>query len=229
MEADHWFRQVGKILEAVEITSDATRIRLAVFQLEGESQVWWVWVKASRNLKAMTWVELCELFMGKFFLAFARRAKAREFLELKQGTMTMLEYVAKFNELTRFTNVYVAMDMAKVRKFEDGLKLSIWGKIVGLLLQDMDSMVMIAMAIEREVDDTRSIQDVGASDKWNESQLFYLARERRRGLLLREGFRDRFVTTRAKARISHPKMGDSSRLLARHSRERVSSATILDT
>ena len=76
MEADHWFRQVGKILEAVEITSDATRIRLVVFQLEGESQVWWVWVKASRNLKPMTWVELCELFMGKYFPAFAQRAKA---------------------------------------------------------------------------------------------------------------------------------------------------------
>ena len=40
--------------------------------------------------------------------------------------------------------------MAKVRKFEDGLKFSIQGKIVGFLLQDMDSMVMTAMAIERE-------------------------------------------------------------------------------
>ena len=40
MEADHWFRQVVKIFEAMEITSDATRIRLVAFQLEGESQVW---------------------------------------------------------------------------------------------------------------------------------------------------------------------------------------------
>ena len=54
MVADHWFRQVNKILEAMEITSDATRIRLAAFQLEGESQVWWDWVKASRNLEVMT-------------------------------------------------------------------------------------------------------------------------------------------------------------------------------
>ena len=38
--ADHWFRQVEWVLEAMEITSDATRIRLATFQLEGESQVW---------------------------------------------------------------------------------------------------------------------------------------------------------------------------------------------
>ena len=89
MEADHWFRQVGKILEAMEITSDAMRITLAAFQLEGESQVWWDWVKALRNLEVMTWQEFHELFMGKYFPASARHAKAREFLELKQGTMTV--------------------------------------------------------------------------------------------------------------------------------------------
>ena len=109
--------------------------------------------------------------MGKYFLASARHAKAREFLELKQGTMTVLEYVAKFTELARFANYYVATDMAKVRKFEDDLKLSIWGKIVGLLLQDMDSMVRTTMAIEREVDDAWSIRDAGTSDKRKESQL----------------------------------------------------------
>ena len=54
IESDHWFQKVDKILEAMEITSDATRIRLAAFQLKRESQVWWDWVKASRNLEAMT-------------------------------------------------------------------------------------------------------------------------------------------------------------------------------
>ena len=38
---DHWFRQIERILEAIEITSDATRIMLATFKQEGESQVWW--------------------------------------------------------------------------------------------------------------------------------------------------------------------------------------------
>ena len=37
MVADHWFMQTEKVLEAMEITSDATRIRLAAFQLEGEA------------------------------------------------------------------------------------------------------------------------------------------------------------------------------------------------
>ena len=73
---------------------------------------------------------------------------------MEQWTMTLLEYMAKFTELARFTDDYVATNMAKVRKFEDGLKLSIRGKIVGLFLQDLDSMFRIAMATEREVDDT---------------------------------------------------------------------------
>ena len=42
--------------------------------------------------------------------------------------------MAKFKELACFGDDYVATDMAKARKFEDGLKLSIRVKIVGFLL-----------------------------------------------------------------------------------------------
>ena len=83
MVADHWFRHIEKVLEAMDITSNAARIGLAVFQVEDESQVWWDWVKTSRYLEAMTWAEFHELFMGKYFSATARYAKAQEFLELK--------------------------------------------------------------------------------------------------------------------------------------------------
>ena len=125
MVADHWFMQIEKLLEAMKITSDMTRIRLAAFQLEGEAQVWWNWAKTSRDLEAMTWAEFQELFMGKYFPDTARHAKAQEFLELKQGMMNVMDYVARFMELARFADDYVATDMAKVRRFENGLKLSI--------------------------------------------------------------------------------------------------------
>ena len=72
--------------------------------------------------------------MGKYFLTSARHAKSRQFLKLKQGIMTVFEYVVKFTELACFADDYVATDMTKVIKFEDGLKLSIQCKIMGLLL-----------------------------------------------------------------------------------------------
>ena len=111
MVADHWFMQIKKVLEAIEITSDATRIRLAAFQLEGEAQVWWKWVRTSRDLEAMTWAEFQELFMGKYFPDTTRHAKAQEFLELKQGVM---DYMARFTELARFADDYVATDMPRL-------------------------------------------------------------------------------------------------------------------
>ena len=164
MVADHWFRQIERVLEAMEITSATTRIRLAAFQLAGESLIWWDWVKTSRNGEAMTWVDSRQLFMSKFFPA-ARHVKAREFLDLRQGDMIVLEYVARFTELAHFVDDYVATNLAKVRRFEDGMRLSIRGKIVGLLLQDMDVMVRTAMAIEGEIVDVKSIQDAGTGKR----------------------------------------------------------------
>ena len=79
--------------------------------------------------------------------------------------MIVMEYVARFTELTRFGDDYVATDMAKVRRFENGLKLSIRGKIMGLRLQDMDCMVETALAIEREMEDARGIQDASVGRK----------------------------------------------------------------
>ena len=119
---------------------------------------------------------------------FAQHAKARKFLELKQGMMTVLEYVPKFTELAYFVDDYVATDMEKVRKFEDGLKISIWGKIVRLLLQDMDLMVKTDMAIEREVDDARSIQDAGVKDKKRESQPYSSSLGKKQRTFALQGF-----------------------------------------
>ena len=60
--------------------------------------------------------------------------------------------------------------MAKVMRFENGLKLSIRARIVGLRIQDMDSMVGTALTIEREIEDARSTRDAGISSKRKESQ-----------------------------------------------------------
>ena len=37
--ADHWFCPIERLLEAMEITSPTTRIRIAAFQLAGESLI----------------------------------------------------------------------------------------------------------------------------------------------------------------------------------------------
>ena len=57
MVANHGFMQVEKVLEVMEITSDTTKIRLVVFQLQSEAQIWWKWARTSRELRE---VFVCE-------------------------------------------------------------------------------------------------------------------------------------------------------------------------
>ena len=128
--------------------------------------------------------------MGKYFPDTARHAKGQEFLELKLGVMTVMDYVARFTELARFVDDYVATDMDTVRRFENGLKLSIRAKIVGLRLQDMDSMVGTVLTIEREIEDGRSTRDASISSKRKESQSSSSSGKRQRASSSR-GFQSR--------------------------------------
>ena len=146
MVADHWFIQVEKVLEAMEITSDTTKIRLAAFQLEGEAQVWWNWAKTSIDLEAMTWAEFHDLFMGKYFPDFARHAKAQEFLELKQGTMIVIELGLEVEALEK--TMYVSSPLgirARICMICRGCELEISGilLIVDLRVMDMSEFDII--------------------------------------------------------------------------------------
>ena len=92
--------------------------------------------------------------------------------------------------------------MAKVRRFENGLKLSIRGKIVGLCLQDMDSMVGTALTIERERSRMLGALGMRVLVVRGRRVSLLLVRERCRGLLVHEG--SRVVAIQAKDRSELP-------------------------
>jgi len=49
-----------------------------------------------------TWEEFKELFLKKYYPTNIHNQKEAEFLMLKQGSMTLVEYKRKFDELSRF-------------------------------------------------------------------------------------------------------------------------------
>ena len=80
------------------------------------------------------------------------------------------------------------------RRFQNGLKLSIRGRIIGFHLRDMDFMVGAALTMEREIEDTWNTRDTGVGSKSEDRLLLVWGRGRR--LLLHTSFRTR-------ARIEH--------------------------
>ena len=64
-------------------------------------------------------------------------------------------------------------------RHENGLKLSIQDRIVGLHLRDMDSMVGTVLTIERGIEDTWNTRDTGVGNK-REDQLSSSSGKRQR-------------------------------------------------
>jgi hypothetical protein len=56
--------------------------------------------------------------LERFFPQTIRQAKAQEFTDLVQGSMTMEQYAAKFIELSQFAPYLVSTEELKARKFE---------------------------------------------------------------------------------------------------------------
>ena len=61
----------------------------------------------------MTWDVFDRVFLEKYFPEDVRNKKEMEFLELKQGNMIVVEYVAKFEELVRYFPI-IKGEMVKV-------------------------------------------------------------------------------------------------------------------
>ena len=66
------------------------------------------------------------------------------------------------------------------KRFENRLKLSIRARIVGLRLQDMDSMVRTVLTMEREIEDARSTRDTSVSCKRKDSKSSSSSEKRQR-------------------------------------------------
>ena len=96
-----------------------------------------------------------ELINAKYYLRDVKRAKEQKFLSLKQEEMSVLEYVAKFNELSRFAPNQVATEEMKVDHFEQGLKGSIKSMIVGHSFDSYQEKYHRAVKIARVLDETQ--------------------------------------------------------------------------
>ncbi|KAL5582106.1 hypothetical protein UlMin_014548 [Ulmus minor] len=69
----------------------------------------------------MTWEEFVREFNQKYYNQATMRVKQKEFLNLKQGNMTVIEAVTKFEQLARLCPSLVATEEERTRKMMDML------------------------------------------------------------------------------------------------------------
>ncbi|KAL0550022.1 hypothetical protein IC582_014518 [Cucumis melo] len=107
------------------------KVQCAVFMLTDRGTAWWETTEKmlGGDVSQITWQQFKESFYAKFFSASLRDTKRQEFLNLEQGDMTVEQYDAEFDMLSRFAPEMIATEAARADKFVRGLRLDIQGLV----------------------------------------------------------------------------------------------------
>ncbi|KAL0554084.1 hypothetical protein IC582_007995 [Cucumis melo] len=127
-KAQMWLTSIETIFRYMKCPEDQ-KVQCAVFFLEDRGTDWWETAERmlGGDVSKITWEQFKENFYAKFFSANVKHAKLQEFLNLEQGDMTVEQYDAEFDMLSRFAPDMVRDEAARTEKFVRGLRLDLQG------------------------------------------------------------------------------------------------------
>nr|GLL42030.1 uncharacterized protein LOC109184329 [Ipomoea trifida] len=130
--AERWIKELEKLFDAMQYPNE-------------------VKVERAAHPDGVSWQDFKRIFFDNFFPDSLKTIKENEFLDLKQGSMTVLEYAHKFHELGQFCLRYMIDDRDKARKFERGLRPDIRDKLCGTIFTTYLTVYMSALKAEAEL------------------------------------------------------------------------------
>ena len=82
-------------------------------------------LKSPRIPNPLTWEFFVQKFRAKYFTEMYRDSKWKQFLNLKQMSLSVAEYEKEFSHLSKYEPKLVLTEAFRCRQFEDGLHDSI--------------------------------------------------------------------------------------------------------
>ncbi|WMV33392.1 hypothetical protein MTR67_026777 [Solanum verrucosum] len=139
-DTENFMEELHKVVELMRI-DDAKRVELASYQLKGVARIsYGQWKKKrAEGAPLLSCVILENAFLGSFFLCDLKDAKVRDFLNIKQESMSVHEYSPKFTQLSYYSLEMVAAIKSRMSLFVFGLcRLSSKEGKKAMLIGDMD-------------------------------------------------------------------------------------------
>ena len=144
--AEEWVSMMEKIFGFVQI-EDNEKVTCVAYMLRNDARIWWDVVKRTRDVSVMTWTDFLVEFNAKYYSQAVINSKVVEFTRLQQGSMSVLEYVRRFDQLSRFALDMVPLEASKIWRFLSGLHSG----LAGLVDTGIDGLESYADAVGRAV------------------------------------------------------------------------------
>ena len=121
LEAEDWLRTMEQKFSLINCT-ETQKPAFAAQQLRGAAGVWWENLLAVQPARhRITWGEFKEAFRAHYIPKGVMKMKLEEFLALRQGDDSVIQYIGKFNHLSQYAIEQVNTDEKKKDCFMRGL------------------------------------------------------------------------------------------------------------
>ncbi|MQM06228.1 hypothetical protein Taro_039048, partial [Colocasia esculenta] len=157
--AESWMRETKKIFRAIRCPNE-DKVTLATYMLQWSSLLR---TRFEDGAVDVVWDAFVRLFRAKFVPEHIQDKMEQEFLSLTQGSMTVLEYEARFSELSKYAPHIVEDERRKTNKFVMGLKPSLRTRLVAFDHSTLDEALSAACRQEGEME--QYLEEKKASQK----------------------------------------------------------------
>ncbi|XP_066354461.1 uncharacterized protein [Miscanthus floridulus] len=148
LDAEHWLCILEQKFQLLTLTEEQ-KVCFAAQQLLGSASAWWDTFNAMQPVNhRVTWHEFTTALREYYIPASLLNRKLTEFLDLKQGSMTMMDYVNKFNHLAQYTGTHVDTDEKKMDHFYHGLSYILQNELYTGGYQTFGALMNVAIAME---------------------------------------------------------------------------------
>jgi hypothetical protein len=121
LEADEWVRVMEQKFGLIRCT-ETQKPLFAAQQLRWSASTWWAnFIAVQPAGHQITWEEFKLAFQGHYVLEGVLHMKQEEFIRLKQGGDTVMQYLNKFNHLSQYAIDQVTTDLKIKNCFMRGL------------------------------------------------------------------------------------------------------------
>ena len=139
---------------------------MIVTLLQGDAFDWWETVpNATVRPPMLTYTDFLREFRDRYIPEMYREEKMREFINLRQKSMTVAEYEVKFTQLSHYAPVMVSTERDKCRKFEDGLHYDIRSRLTLSDTRTYQDLRAAATRVERLLKENERYQAVRKSKR----------------------------------------------------------------
>ncbi|GMN38054.1 hypothetical protein TIFTF001_042746 [Ficus carica] len=145
IEVDNWLTDIQVILDFMGLT-EQEKVLCASFVLKKDAQHWWMTVQMHRNVTTMSWQDFMIEFRAMYFNREILTTQQNEFNSFRQGSMTVLEAVKKFEQLARLCPELVPNETEKAIRAEYRIN------------QDKEARIQILKAKKENKDATKQLQ-----------------------------------------------------------------------